>query len=518
MPSLWNNVQAAAGLYGYYHWLIIAFAVCVVALLVAIPHERLRVRNASILFALSIAALILAGAMRARGMDGANPFYKWLRWSALFIEGVAVINILSALIFEGLLRRARLAPSGILRDLLVALAYIVFGITLLSYSGVDLTGIVATSAVITAVIGFSLQDTLGNIMGGLALQMERTIRVGDWVLIDSLEGQVKEIRWRQTSIETREWNTVVIPNSVLMKGKVVILGRRANQPLQQRRIIRFNVDFRYPPTKVINAVEEMFSKEPIPNVACEPQPNCILMDYNESYGVYAARYWLTDLSAPDPTDSAVRVRIFAALSRNGIPLSIPAQSVFITQDSEARRSRKSNRELERRKESLSTVELFHGLTDDELTEVASKLQPAFFVKGELIARQGDEAHNFYVIRNGKAEVRLQVGGDGALSQPFASLRDGDFFGEMGLLTGEPRTATVVALTDCDCFKLHKSDLNAILKRRPEIAEDLSKILARRRMELDAFHLELDEEAKRLRLRQNQTDLLRRIRNFFKLEE
>ena len=116
-------------------------------------------------------------------------------------------------------------PPRILRDLLLALTYIVVAITILSRD-IDLTGIVATSAVITAVIGLSFQDTLGNMMGGMALQLERTIGVGDWIKLDGYEGLVKEIRWRHTSIETRNWDTIVIPNSVLMKSQVTVLGRR----------------------------------------------------------------------------------------------------------------------------------------------------------------------------------------------------------------------------------------------------------------------------------------------------
>jgi small-conductance mechanosensitive channel len=121
----------------------------------------------------------------------------------LFVETVAIINVASVFVFAVLLRSVHLEPPQIAQDLLLALGYLVIAIIILSGSGVDLRGIVATSAVITAVIGFSLQDTLGNIMGGMALQMERTIRVGDWIRIDDLEGRVKEIRWRQTSVETR---------------------------------------------------------------------------------------------------------------------------------------------------------------------------------------------------------------------------------------------------------------------------------------------------------------------------
>ena len=168
----------------------------------------------------------------------------------------------------------RLKPPRILRDLLIAFSYIIIAITLLSKSGVDLTGIVATSAVITAVVGFSLQDTLGNVMGGMALQMERSISVGDWIRVDQQEGRVVEIRWRQTSIETRNWDTVVIPNSVLMKGQVLLLGRRISAPRQHRQWVYFNVDFRFAPTDVVAAVETALCAEPIENVVVRMLDRC----------------------------------------------------------------------------------------------------------------------------------------------------------------------------------------------------------------------------------------------------
>ena len=178
------------------------------------------------------------------------------------------------------------------------------GLLLLSSVGkVDVTGIVATSAVITAVIGLSFQDTLGNMMGGMALQVERAIRVGDWIRIDGQEGLVKEIRWRHTSIETRSWDTIVIPNSVLMKSQVTVLGQRTGEPRRHRQWVYFNVDFRYSPTQVIDVVETALRAEPIANIAHEPPPSCVLMDFKESYGSYAMRYWLTDLAVDDPTNT-----------------------------------------------------------------------------------------------------------------------------------------------------------------------------------------------------------------------
>ena len=110
-------------------------------------------------------------------------------------------------------------------------------------------------------------------------------------------------------------------------------------------------------------------------------------------------------------------------------------------------------------------------------------------------------------------MRVSVAGN-QLSEKVASLGAGEFFGEMGLMTGEPRTATVIALTDVECYRLDKDAFKETLQSRPEIAEDISAILARRRVELEAAREDLDEEAKRKRMDYHQGDLLRRIKNFF----
>src|SRR5437588_317692 len=514
--TLWQNVQTAAGMPGSFHWLIVGFILAVALLSYLRPAERLRMRNSVILFGLAFVCLFAAGAISFSSSQAAGTVYFTLRGAGLFVETVAIINMASVFVFAVLLRWVRLEPPQIAQDLLLALGYLVIAIIILSRSGVDLRGIVATSAVITAVIGFSLQDTLGNIMGGLALQTERTVSVGDWIRLGPDEGRVSEIRWRQTSIETRNWDTIVIPNSVLMRSQVTLLGHRTAAPRQQRRWVYFNVDFRYAPSEVIAAVEAALRADPIEHVAREPAPHCLMVDFKDSYGYYAARYWLTDLALTDPTDSVVRHRVYFALKRAGIPLSIPAQMLFVEADDPMRRERKRSEELARREESLCRCELFRALTEAERASLAARLNVAPFIRGEVVTRQGAVAHWLYILRRGEAEVRVTAPGSD-LSQRVATLREGDFFGEMGLLTGEPRSATIIALTDVECYRLDKEHFNEILQRRPEVAQDLAHILAQRRVELEAILEGLNEEAMRQRMTHLRTDFLGRIRHFFTLD-
>ena len=151
--------------------------------------------------------------------------------------GIALIRLWGLLIFRIVLPRARMTPPRIAEDLFVIMAYIGWGMVRLRYAGLDLGSIVATSAMITAVVAFAMQDTLGNILGGLALQLDSSVQIGDWIKVDDIAGRVVDIRWRSTLVETRNWETVVFPNSQLMKNKFMVLGRRNDQPVQWRRWI-----------------------------------------------------------------------------------------------------------------------------------------------------------------------------------------------------------------------------------------------------------------------------------------
>ncbi|HTF37776.1 MAG TPA: mechanosensitive ion channel domain-containing protein [Blastocatellia bacterium] len=319
--NFWENLKTAADSAGAFHWIALGFILAALILFVYVPAERTRIKTSVILFGFSFAGLIAVATILSSGVTPDSIIYRSARWVSLLAESIAIINLVSVFVFDVALNAIRIRAPRILRDLLLASAYLVIAFILLSRSGFDLTGIVATSAVITAVIGFSLADTLGNIMGGMALQMEHTINVGDWVRIDQLEGRVKEIRWRQTSIETRDWDTVVFPNSFLMRGRVTLLGQRTGAPRQRRQWVYFNVDFRYPPTDVVRIVETALCAEPIQNVAQQPAPHCLVVDFKDSYSSYAVRYWLTDMAVPDPTDSLVRSRIYSALRRADIRLS-----------------------------------------------------------------------------------------------------------------------------------------------------------------------------------------------------
>ncbi len=508
MQLRWDPASLMADDYGRLVLGVVLFFVLAGILRVTVPGEIGSVRLAVRLFLLSI-LLLGAAAFVPSAVVGRVAY-----WGGLFAGSIALLNLASVFIFDLFLTRfTHMHTPRILRDLVVGVGYFLVALSLLSHAGVSLSNLVTTSAIASAVIAFSVQDTLGNVMAGLALQLEKTVNVGDWIKVDQHTGRVAEIRWRFTAIETRNWDTVFIPNSQLMKAQVLVLGRRSGAPAQHRQWVYFNVDFRVPPTEVIGAVTEALTAEPLENVAAMPPPNCVLLDFKESYGQYAVRYWLTDLAVDDPTDSRMRTIIYFALKRAGIPLSIPALKQFMVSESDAHEQASHQKEMQRRLAALSSVDLFHNLTQEEKHTLAERLHFAPFTRGEVITRQGAEAHWLYILTRGAAEVVITEEG---FQRDVATLNTGQFFGEMSLMTGAPRSASVVALEDTTCYRLDRDAFYGIVKQRPEVAENVCHIMAQRLVDLEAAREDLDSEVRERRMRATQNDLMDRIREFFGL--
>ena len=224
-----------------------------------------------------------------------------------------------------------------------------------------------------------------------------------------------------------------------------------------------------------------------------------------------------DFWRDDATSSEIRTRIFFALQRAGMSLSIPAQSIFMTLEGRSRKQRKQLEEIERRVAALQRVRILQPLSDSERRELAEQLAVTPFRRGEIITRQGQDAHHLYIIMRGQAEESVAVPPAAEFpGRRVATLAEGDVFGEMGLMTGEPRHATVTALTDVVCYRLDKEEVQGILHRRPEIAQEISHLLAEHKTQLDAIVAGLSAQAKAMRPTIAPSDLLHRIKQFFML--
>ncbi|MBL8392722.1 MAG: mechanosensitive ion channel [Candidatus Accumulibacter sp.] len=470
-----------------YFWLpetkyLIAAAVILTLLsLRLLARERQRVAATFVAFVLCLLGQLVGAVLEALDYSRLAVMVH-----ELFVigSGMALFRLAAIFVFRAILPRVGIVVARIAEDISVLLLYALFIIARLHFVGLDPSSLLTTSAVITAVLAFAMQDTLGNILAGVALQLDNSLRTGDWIRIDDLTGRVAQVRWRQTTIRTRNGEVVVVPNSQLMRGRFTVYGRADVASWPWRRWVWFNLSYDSPPTQVIAAVEAAISAAEIPNVAADPRPSCVLMEFGPGYARYALRYWMLDPQADDPTDSAVRVHVLAALQRGGMELAVPEQSLLVTKENEAHRKSIQRREGERRLADLRPFEIFSSLQEDELLTISQHLIHAPFVSGDVIYRQGDVAHWLYLLTAGEADVWLEF--PDQPRQLFRTIEAGSTFGERGVLTGEHRRDTVIARSDLVCYRLDQATVEQLIQSRPEIAEAFARILARREQEMDEF--------------------------------
>ncbi|NCF18650.1 MAG: mechanosensitive ion channel [Haliea sp.] len=477
------------------------------------PDAHRTLRNTLYLLGISLIGLALTEASFSTGSGGYGPVYH----SALvLLTGAAVIRLLGLFLFRVIFELLRIRPPSILEEILVVVAYFVWAMLQLHRAGVPLGEIITTSAIATAVLAFAMQDTLGNILGGLALQWDHSLKIGDWVRVGDVEGRIVDIKWRAISLETRNWETVVIPNGMMMKNQFMVLGERTNEEVKWRRWIWFNVDYSASPDRVIQLAEDSVTLANIPDVAGVPRPNCLLMEIDGSTARYALRYWLTDLARDDPTDSSVRQHIYAALNRQNLRLAMPRQHLYLTKRNESYLHHKQQAEITRRIDALTKVDLFHSLSEEELENLARRIEHRPYATDDFIFRQGDIDHHLYIITEGKADVTLR---NDSGQECFAfSLDPGEFFGEIGMMTGDPRAASVKAASPLNCYVLGKDDFSALLMTRDEIIEEISQVVVSRQSALEQARNTIQPAGEERHSLGSVHDLVARIRHFLGTEQ
>lgn len=469
-------------------WLVGLFAAMVVTTALVNwmrPKHRPRVRRMLVTFALYAAAI---GATYGFAAIDRPTWSATTAVGGEMLQALLLVTIAAMLVFSAALPAVGVQLPLIASDLVIGLGAIAAVFVILSRHGLDATNALVSGAVVSAVLAISLQSTLGNILGGVALQLDGSIREGDWLALEGGRvGRVRAIRWRHTLVETRDGATIVVPNAQLLATSITILGKQDGLPTPQRLSICFNVDFRYAPSRVCELVNDAL-QSPIENVARDPAAVAVCTDLakdtRETFVAYAVRYSIIDLANEDATASRLRARIYSALRRADIPLSVPAVLALAPAPSAGNGDHTTVLA-----DILNQLGLFKSFTDEELHTLARSMSRVLYTSGERIMRQGAVARWLYVLASGRVDVRTKLDSDGgdlnATGRPIpvSQLTAPDYFGEMGLMTGEPRSADVFAATDVECYRLDKDAFQSVLRARPKLAEELSERLAARRSEL-----------------------------------
>ncbi len=330
--------------------------------------------------------------------------------------------------------------------------------------------LLATSAVGAAIVGFALQDTLGNAFAGLALQSEKPFRIGAWIRVGEFEGRVTEITWRATKLRTKSGNFVIVPNNIVAKDAIT----NYSEPTVPTRLeIEVGASYLSTPGEVRAAILEAAAN--VPRVLRVPPPDALLHAFDASAITYRARFWVDTYEFDDEARDEMRTAIYYAFSRRGVeipwPIQVGYQRAWPEPDEAARR--------QQREAVLSGVDLFSRLTGDQRRELAAATGSRVFGDGEAIVRQGAEGHSMFVVSAGRVAVVLEPG-----RRQVATIEAGGYFGEMSLLTGDPRTATVLSVGDTTVLELDAEVFRRLGAADPGAIEQIGAAALARRLELD----------------------------------
>jgi small-conductance mechanosensitive channel/CRP-like cAMP-binding protein len=429
------------------------------------PMFRQDVGGASVWFTLFLVIRLAAGWAEAVVPQDWHP---WLRagWMLSFAFGTVRFFVAVAL---GLRRRfGRVPMAKIYRDVFDFIFYVVTAIPILKFQlKLDVTTLLGTSAVLSLVLGFALQDTLSNLFSGLSLQMEQPFMVGDIVRVGQHVGKVVQISWRSTRLETSRKELVSVPNAMLSK-EVVLNYSKGGQPVGVDVMVGLSYDV--PPNQVKAEIFQALRE--LSGVLQDPAPSVRLVEYQDSAVQYKIGFFVADFLHSRPIRDELLSRLWYRLGRAGIEMPYP-QRVVTMKAAPAR-------DLAFKEQLLGELQIFAPFPIEERRDLVQKAVERRFGMGERVVTEGREGDTFYVVAEGRLSVQV-----GKPPKEVATLGRGQHFGEMSLLTGEPRAATVVALSDCLLLELSREAFASHFTERPERAQELAELLSRRRAELEA---------------------------------
>lgn len=352
--------------------------------------------------------------------------------------------------------------------------------------GQNISTALASTALLTAVMGFALQGVLGNLLAGMSMHIVRSTVPGDWVAVGDIEGEVIETNWRETRLRTLGGHMLVIPNGKVAES--VIHNMTHPTPLRRVRI-SVGASYSDAPAEVIEALEQ--SALSVPEVLREPRPTALLTEYKD-FGInYDLRFWTNHYEGRESLASEVQCRIWYQFKRRGIEIPFPMSDKLLNDFMEVvynqRRKEPEDKELERNQAALRQSDFCHKLLSDaegnmvvsdaDLRTVASGLRRLRYTKGETLFRQGDTGSSAYVLLQGSLDGRIEFEGD--VPAHRFTLGPGTLVGEMSLMSGLPRTATIDVAQEAELLEVPEAAFGRLLALRAEIPARLAELVAQR---------------------------------------
>ncbi len=447
-------------------------------------------------------------------------FFPEKKWIMEVKSAMAILSsILAWVLFDRLFftlflaRRKKIKVPIILRQIMAFLLVFTTIALVMTYGyGVKITGLIATSGVAAIILGFAMQDLLANVIAGFSIQMTKAYKVGDWLLLHDTDhrAEVTEVNWRSTRLLDTDRISFEIPNSELIKSQITNL----NYPSREHGVrLRVGIDYDQPPNNVKDAF--LAAMQRVQGVLESPPPAVFLVDFGDSAVIYELRFWMRSPHLYNQACDEIRTKLWYELQRRQIRIPFPIRTL------ERRKPNIPSRLVQATDDAASILQsasCLHCLTHEQAQQIAEQAPRRLFAHGEILMREGEEGDSMYVILDGRVDVFIKTPSGG--SEKIGTLTKGDYVGEMSLLTGEPRSATVRANGDVLVMEVNKHMLAPILKKQPELVETLSEMLAKRQEEIDETRQHNAKSAKHPQTppheaqKHSSANLLKRIKSFF----
>lgn len=355
----------------------------------------------------------------------------------------------------------------ILKDLCKFLILIVLiGAGLRDILNVQIGSLLTSSAILTAVIGLSMQDTIGSLLSGLLLEIEKPFQIGDWIKMGKTEGRVAGISWRYTKVVTLDANVVLLPNNLVAKERLVNYNRPG---AALRRVVPVPAPADTPPVRVKSAILTALARAE--GVAANPAPMVRLTRLRADQAVYAAIFYVTRFNAAIAAEDAVLSAVWYEFLERGIELPPPGRRLSFRQHHDPSAAPE-------RTAALAKVQLLAGMAESDLQLLAKVSVTRRFAPGQTVFAKGETGTTMSIVVSGQVAVLAD-------DRQLASLGAGQIFGEMALLTGEPRQATIRALAATTCLEVDREGFRMVLSRHPEIVERVRRICEERTAPADS---------------------------------
>ncbi len=429
--------------------------------------------------------------------------------AVILLSTALLVALVNRYVWDFYFEKKRHTPiPHFLREVVGGIIFLIVLLLVLSYgyhAETQLKGLLAGSGVVAIILGFAGQNLFAGIIGGISIQINRPYKVGDWLQVGDRFAEVMEINWRSTRLRTNDAIYLDIPNNEMVSHTIINL----HYPTEVHAMrIRVGVEYKNPPNRVKDALFRAASTAE--GVLPEPKIRVFLVDFADSAMIYEIKFFMGNHARINEINDSVRTNIWYELKRQGITIPFPIRTLHL----ERKAPGAMQEEYQEARAILRSDSLFECLSDEEIESLVQQSQVSHFGRGERVIREGAEGESMFVLLRGAAEVSISKNGH---SISVATLKAPDCFGEMSLLTGERRTATVRAQTDCQVMEIGKPVMAELLRASPDCLDRLSELLAKRKMATEGLLKEaVSQTQSASKEREYRATFLRRLQTFFEL--